>query len=323
MVHKNVILTQIPYKGLFQYKDVFKIYPFLPVPDSYIRHFPTILEFSINPLIDKHIEIDDINLSSFINSNNGDVITEGQRITTFRNELLRMLSLLTNYYHFSYSINQSWFVPINTNSVGIPSPVWGQQWAPLIENDYNTVEFDKIELKKAQEYYGENFLHRVTNFILYPDDMDQLLDRYFALNDIDKDAFDKSIRLFYQGLILRNEMKSMSIVAFISSIETLANFDNINEPRDKCSECGNMKFSVAKKFKVFVEGSISAVSISQRKKYIKKIYDLRSRIVHTGLLHLSDMDRGFWNSTYQAEPFIVEDIEQIARISLINWLKKK
>lgn len=323
MNNKRIFFTHTPYEGFFKYKDQLLIYPTPNIIDDWVQHKPAIIEFYTekaeprffdDPMLPKDIKfpVPEPTVQSQLNH---------QRYV----DLLRLLSLLTNYLHFSYTYYQAWFVPIEPlkEKHFIPAQ-WGQEQIPTIgEKSLNPEsEYDEIEKKESLSYFGDNFLKRITSKVTYPDSIEALLDKYFDLSKQDKNVLNTSIILFTQGLELVTTKKSLAIVAFISSIENLITYDHKDEPEDTC-KCGEIKYGVTKKFKDFVSNFIKAESKTKLKEYVNEIYNLRSKIVHAGRLHIGDLDNNFWELSREKNPFIVNEIEQIARICIINWFKNK
>ena len=323
MNNKKILFTYTPYAGYFKYKDQFFIYPAPIKIGDYVHHKPAIIEFNTEKAEPEFF--DDLTLPKNIKFPVPESTVQAQLIQHRYIELLRLLSLLTNYPHFSYTLYQAWFVPIELE-IEEPSRLvkWGQEQVPTIgeENLSPESEYDEIEKKESVSYFGDHFFKRITSKVIYPDSMDELLDIYFDLSEQDKNVLDPSMILFTQGLELATNKQSLAIVAFISAIENLVTYDHKGEPEDKC-ECGEIKYGVTKKFKAFVSKFIKAESTTKLKEYVDEIYDFRSKIVHTGGLHIGDLESKFWESRPENGRFIVNDIEQIARICLINWFKNR
>ncbi len=301
---------------------MFLIYPAsIPIEGS-IHHKPAVIEFNTEnaepeffnePHLPKNVKypVPKGMVQSAVNQNK-------------YNELLRLLSLISNYYHFGYTSDQAWYIPISPERQGFQSAEWGQKMPPDIDkNEFDPKTRIEVNKKDSLEYYGDNLFNRITNEIIYPDTVEQLLDKYFELAESDKQILDKSIRLFCHGLELNAKIQSMAIVAFISSIENIVTFNHKDEPEDSC-ECGEIKYGVTRKFKKFVGKHIKAESNTKLKKYVDKIYDLRSKIVHSGGLHVGDLDRKMWvTPKLDEDTFLIQEIEQICRICLVNWIKNR
>ncbi len=323
MNNKKVLFTHAPYAGYFKYKDQFLIYPWPHKIAGYIHHKPAIIEYYTEKAEPEYF--DDPNLPKNIKFPLPESFVQGQLARQRFIDLLRLLSLLTNYLYFDYAAHKAWFIPMDPESKEPFLPAkWGQEFSPTIdeENFRLESEYDEIEKKESVSYFGDKFSKRITSKVTYPESMEKLLDKYFDLSEQDKNVLNTSIILFTQGLELATNKQSLAIVAFISSIENLITYDHKDEPEDTC-KCGEIKYGVTKKFKTFVSNFIKAESKTQLKKYVDDIYNLRSKIVHAGGLHIGDLDKTFWETSREEYPFIVNEIEQIARICLINWFNNK
>ncbi len=319
MNDKRTFFTDIPYKGYYKYRDQFLIYPAAIELEGYINHIPTIIEFSVEEAKPEFYELPDLPLG--VRQPVRQSFVQNQYNQHRFNEILRLLSLLTNYYHFTYTPSNSWFVEIEPEP-SFPPIKWGQAMTPDIdENDCKPAN-KEVEERDSVKYYGDNFIQKKSHFVTYPDSIEQLLDKYYKLPGPHKCALYKSIKLFNQGLELKHKMPSMAIVAFISAIENVITYDNTGKPEDTC-QCGEIKYGVTRKFKTFVGNYIAAESNTQRKKYVNDIYNLRSKIVHAGGLHVGDLDSNFWEYPKVDDLRTLEEIEQIARVSIINWFKNK
>lgn len=130
-------------------------------------------------------------------------------------------------------------------------------------------------------------------------------------------------------------MKSISFLVFVSAIETLINYEYKNdkpeitfECRDcqalktsptSCQKCGRPIWGVNANFRKFLRTYVASSEESIKK--FKRIYNLRSKIVHTGLLLLGDEHENWVKSENQNEQWKTHlETMQAARISLVNWL---
>ncbi len=133
MDNKRIFFTRIPYSGYFKYRDMFLIYPASIPIEQYIHHKPVVIEFNTEnagpeffnePHLPKEIKYP---------------VPKGMVQSTVNqskyNELLRLLSLISNYYHFGYTSGQAWYIPIGPESQGFPSAEWGQKMPPDIDKN--------------------------------------------------------------------------------------------------------------------------------------------------------------------------------------------
>jgi hypothetical protein len=132
-------------------------------------------------------------------------------------------------------------------------------------------------------------------------------------------AFTQAISLYYSARLTWTTSLSLALAGLISSIETLAHFDNHHIEPTTCSLCGQKNFSALAKFRVFLEkyGSVP----STMKKHYNELYDLRSKILHQGQLLVADMDHTVLASIYgTTELDKIRRLTEVVRICLFNWL---
>lgn len=312
----KIFFTYIPYEGCFQYKDKIKIYPSKTRIEEYIAHKPAILEFNLEEAEQQFFE----------KKQEGKVeypvpkgVVQAKAADNMYHELLRVFSLLTNYRHFTYNHHQAWCKHTDSKEFNSSSIKWSQELVPAFLDINFDSDTSQISYQDTESYYGAFFLEHITPTIIYPENMEVLLDHYFSLPEVTKEVLDKSLRLFNQAIEIANKMPSLAIVAYISAIENLVTFQHQGEPQDLCG-CGEIKYGVTKKFKTFVKEFIDAGSNTKKNKYVDTIYNIRSKIVHAGGLHVDDLDKNFWEKNKSENPFLLFEIQQVARISLINWL---
>ncbi|MCK5270960.1 MAG: hypothetical protein KAJ52_00220 [Sedimentisphaerales bacterium] len=183
----------------------------------------------------------------------------------------------------------------------------------------------KLIEKGNIEYYQDKVFddRRVANFLI-PEFMDSILETYYALPTDILLAFRKACYLFYCGVELRGTYHSLSFASFVSAIETLMAFDA--EDTERCECCGQPKYRLNARFREFIYafgygGNKSPVA----KKFINKLYEHRSKILHEGQLLLGDM---FWHHVEEKnndireweESFLHKDLLGATRICLIRWV---
>lgn len=329
---REIIFSYVPLKGYFRFKDIFQLLPsdaFLPKVPPLINHHPVIIEISYNKPDTEYIHLDkSMGIKNPIESDMTDMIHG----ITKRDEIIRLLTVFTNYPFFVYKFEQAWFQPFNGG--GFDQSVWGQKGYRCSEFNNNIEHFSTdghqtIEIKDFQNYYRWN----PDNTISFPENLDHLFEKYYSLTDEEKKSFDSSCVLFCNGLDLQFEMNSLSFAALISAIETLIDYES--EPTEtcsdcnsiikspfKCDKCGNYYWGVRAKFRKFLHDYGS--NDPEFRKYANKIYDQRSSILHKGKLLLRDL---FKHSMSKFDEVSDEGLELrhlvvVTRICLINWLIK-
>jgi len=189
MNNKKILFANIPYAGYFKYKGQFLIYPVPNKVEDYVSHKPAIIEFHTEKAEPEYFE--DPGLPTNIQFPIPESFVQGQLAHQRYINLLRLLSLLTNYLHFGYTGYQAWFVPIESESKDpfIPAK-WGQELTPTIDEEYFSPEseYDEIEKKESVSYFGDNLFKRITDKVTYPESMKELLDKYFYLSEQDKNV---------------------------------------------------------------------------------------------------------------------------------------
>ncbi|MFJ6126060.1 hypothetical protein ACIQKE_13320 [Streptomyces griseoviridis] len=93
-----------------------------------------------------------------------------------------------------------------------------------------------------------------------------------------------ALLMHQEGLTLKRDHSSMALVCFTAAVETLA---QINKNSEKCPEC-SMVLSSRKRF----EDAIRGVLDDDQAAYLIKAYPQRSRTVHQGKLHGTEMQIG-------------------------------
>ena len=142
---------------------------------------------------------------------------------------------------------------------------------------------------------------------------------YFALGNDEKQIVDAAVSLITNGIDLRNKMKSLSFISFVSSIETMVNHEFRDEEVKRCETCGTQQFRVMGKFRDYLLKYAS--DNPETKKEVTDIYYIRSKIVHTGLLFLGDSKIDWSDDKKQNEQWATHiKVMQVSRVSLTNWL---
>ena len=330
---REIVFSHVPLNGYFRFKDIFQLLPpdaFLPEVQHLTNHHPVIIEISYNkPDTEYILHNKDIGIKNPINSD----ITEMTHGIIKIKEIIRLLTVFTNYPFFDYKFEQAWFQPFNGS--GFEQSVWGQKGYHCSEfnkkiTSFSTNDHQKIEVNDYQNYYIWNPDSRIISF---PENLGHLFENYYTLTDKEKNSFDSACILFCNGLDLQFEMHSLSFAALISAIETLIDYESepietcsgcnsIIKSQFKCDKCGNYYWGVRAKFRKFLHDYGS--NDPEFRKYANKIYDQRSSILHKGKLLLRDL---FKHSMSKFDEVSDEGLELrhlvvVTRICLINWLIK-
>ncbi|MFC8665489.1 hypothetical protein [Streptomyces sp. NPDC057199] len=140
---------------------------------------------------------------------------------------------------------------------GMSSPLQGHSWRPIVDER----------------------IRESSRPIVVPN---WIADAERAMSQIPRSA--NALLMHQEGLILRRDHPSMALVCFTASVEALA---QINKNPEKCSEC-SMVLSSRKRF----DDAINGVLDEGQAAHLMKAYPQRSRTVHQGRLHGTEMQIG-------------------------------
>ena len=341
---RNIIFSKTPLTGHFRFEDEFQIYPcdYENAPKSkHANDIPLIIEFWIdedeNPEVPEDLQSIKSLISPITNQTN-----KLSRIT-------RLLSALTNHrIHNLSETKLKWGmtlpVDLETDKEEInnssSSLIMGIYYYPTIANDLKIDGFSEqrhqsINLIPHKLYYQYDPIDSKDKEIFFPTTFDKALSKYFSLDNKSRKIVDTICHLICNGIDIKSKMRSMSFLSFVSSIETLVNFE-FKEKKDgvefechdcqtlksspiQCQKCGRPIWGVKAKFKAFLKTYV-AYSESALAKF-NKIYNLRSNIVHNGMLLLGD-EQIDWSKSDKADSQYMTHLEtmQLARLALVNWL---
>jgi len=335
--YRNIIFSDHELiKGL-RYKDIFQIKPmrFENAPNSeHIKYYPLLIEYWIDgDEIPNTTELPDSLLKLSLQ-------------TEKVHGLLDLLTAITNYNFFWYSLDGfNWFIPVpeditkinneDSSSVGMGLYYYPQMSKDLLIDGFS--EHDYMDITLANDYYY--FTHFDSfKYIAFPVSYEKFLDNYFNLDPQTKSKIDSVLKLIKHGVETLPKYKSLSFISFISAIETLVNEEYRDENKKieyscdkckaikdspfKCEDCGNPTWAIGFKFKEFLKKHVSSSTGSVTK--YNKIYNLRSKIVHSGNLLLGDNNLTIWEHPDKSEKEYVTHLEtmQLSRLSLFNWILK-
>ena len=345
---RNIILSKTPLATTFRFKNTFQIFPcdFEKAPKSKNNDdIPLIIEYWIDEEENVQVSDDLIELE--------DILGRGTNTANRINRITRLLTAITNHRFYSYFPEKKWgtILPegeiddkkreeINNQS---SETFIGRYTYPSIKNDMVINDFSKqnhpdTELIEHSSYYFYNPLDSKEKQMTFPNTIYDVLEKYFALDSKSRKIVDTVSHLICNGIDLRIRMKSMSFLSFVSSIETLVNYEykdlkdeikfecydcqTIKSSPIVCPKCGRPIWGVKAKFKNFLQ-TYASKSESSISKY-NRIYNLRSDIVHNGLLLLGD-EQIDWTKSNKVDNQYLTHIEtmQLARFSLVNWLLMK
>lgn len=330
--------------------DWFQIYPV----DNYINsdlktnHFPFILEYKITK--------DDIQIIShedFLKEDENNEPIEGvdkefwsklnheYNVMTY---ILRLLSVVTNHNFFIYNANdQGWFLNLDgkTNEeihckygVKLYKDSNNQNLGYLSEFSEN--HYEEVDYIKHSDYYQVPDIDNEGNGELQMSEHSLFFfNSIKKLSELQKRYFDSAVVLINNGTKIRNEMKSLAFLAFISSIETMTSLEgkiNKEEIEFECDSCKSIKSSnytcgkcnapiwgIGQQIKIYLKKYLSADD--KFKTAINKLYNYRSKIAHAGSLLTGDINFE-WNDPKKRGAHYEALIAsmQYSKMSLVNYV---
>ncbi len=345
--YRTIIFSKTPLKGLYRYKDEFQIYPLnlKNAPNqSNVSDIPLIIEFWYDTKDNAKVTVFDYqNLNEWAS----EASTQLNRLIQITN----LLSVISNYRFFYYRVvDAKWtkYFPDDVNDSNRDeinnSP---SQWSlvnyyyPGISEDLQISEFAKpdfpqVKFYEQNFYYYYNPVENIQKPITLPHTINLILERYFSLNNKERNVVDSAIYQICNALDLFSTMKSLSFFSAVSSIETLVNYEfrdeileyecdqckSLKSSSRICQKCGKPTWGVGAKFREFLFKYVSKQK--DAKKFYNSIYDIRSKITHTEyLLHGENfMSFDLTDKTKEINLRHLEAI-QLSRRSLVNWLLKK
>jgi hypothetical protein len=293
------------------------------------RHFPNILEYWISPedKITATFGDDDDSLD--------DLLSTTATLITKQDRIFALLSVFTNNLFFVYKETTGrWAFPILTEDgeeINNSSSKWclGLFYFPemaeqLKIDNFTTISSKEIKLISFPKYYlyEPHLDSDHEDEIEFPSIMDDLLDKYFGLNTDSQKIINTAISYAISAVELSDSRKTLSLLASFTAMETMVNLEYAGIKVEKCGECGQQKFSVAKKFREFLLKYIGD-SEPNRKKF-NKYYSLRSKIVHTGQQLQTETLFAEVEKNAKDEELITRiEILQLGKLAIIGWLLKQ
>lgn len=342
-LNRTIVFSNSKLKSSFRFEDNFQVLPLnmeVKPQNQCARHFPIILEFSI----------DDNEIDRYERLKYSTALYNRQK------EIINLLSCLTNHRFFSYDTS------MNGWGIGVPNKpiekitkeefdIFNKQescWyisgyfyrglkKDMIINRFSDYS-PKAILKEARmhEYYINNPIDDYQHEICFPNTLPTALHFYYGLSENIRRKVNSSIYLACDGMDISAHKRSLSFLSYISAIEGLIDLDvnedeiefecgsckTIKSSPYKCPVCGRPIWGIKQKFVNFLSKYVSMTEKSQKK--YKKIYDLRSSITHTGQLFLGDYNMSFNEERKEKDEndwLMRLETLQLFRIALDSWLR--
>ena len=340
---KKLVFSNSILKTSYRYENEFQILPIdmSGKPQSpYAKHFPLFLEYTLEVDIDAQKDFFELQV---------------HRINKEK-EILNLLSCLTNYRFYNYDTSMmGWGIKLPEKpKEEITKEEWeeynrqesclflgGYIYHRLKEDliiDKFTDFYSKAICKEARmhEYYTDNPIDDYEHEICFPNTLYSALHNYYELSPKTKLKVDSCIYLACDGMDISANKRTLSFLSYISAIEGLVNLEiddneiqfecgsckTIKSSPYTCPECGRPIWGISQKIINFLSKFVAG-SEKSRKVY-RDIYNLRSKITHTGKLFQSDYEMSFDN-----DRIVIDDEDwlmrlktlQLFRISLDCWLR--
>lgn len=323
---RSIVMTKTPLLTAYQYRDVFILQPMvrdIAPKCPYAKHYPVFLDFYIDTDAAKNeIELTVLSLDRV-------------------KEICTILTALSNFEFFTYSSSDyAWGAVAPSMSFDEMTPEETIFWNKQARNsvwmvpNYTYEEFanDRVIFSIALEspnkrmicdsnprYFNDDPDEYGKSGIILPDYITYALDTYYSLDkDSEKSVF-AAMTLISNGINLGIQYQSLGFISYISAIETLVSLEYKNVKVEHCKECGQPKYKVRKKFLDLLAKYVSGTEKSQSK--FKKMYDLRSKIAHTGDLFINDVEFNLLKrGEMDGEWFKYLEVQQLARLCVFRWL---
>ena len=263
-------------------------------------------------------------------------LTDQYRGPAIIKELSILLTVLTNHRFFEYDGEQFWFVTRRDPGDPPENAVWGQTLYRPPGLNARTEEFSSPSTDRAptvpeDRYYkaGRDELVAGREYqIKLPYILDDLLNVYFGLDAVIKQAFYAACHLWSQSESLRDKAPSLSLIAASSAIETLVDSEGPNPGKpclvcgapvsiETCLVCGMPRYYLASRFKKFIiEHGGPGLG-----RFADRLYGFRSKVSHAGeLLRVELFDSGFQTGGKDEQMLFRIDVLRVTHRAIIRWL---
>ena len=341
--YKTIVFANSILKDSFRFENEFQILPVNMDGKPYCpfaRHFPVFLEYTMEYIKGEH-------------NNTFKLIADGE--TKIR-EILNLLSCLTNHRFFRYDTsNNAWGLKMpnklademsknelqdldkEESSYFMANYVYNGLTEDLKIEHFTSPATPCIFLNNTNHrYYIDNPIDDYTHTISFPDTLHNALECYYNLTNKTRLKVNACIYLVCDGMDISAHKKSLSFLSYVSAIEGLVNLECdddeikfacgcckvIESSPYKCPECGRLIWGIKQKFINFLSKFV--VNSEKSKMKYRDIYNLRSKLTHTGKLFVSDYEFSFSNEGFETDnndSLMGLETLQLFRISLDCWLR--
>lgn len=258
---------------------------------------------------------------------------------TKQDKIISLLNSFTNNKFFKYdNYDGVWAMPIlfneETKEISEEVNFLSAQWCsegfhfPTLPAQLQITEFTTLELKEVEKLPHNLFYVFYPSLdndraipIVFPKSFDRILDSYFSLDKEVLSIVDSAIGYNVAAIQLLPQKRTLALLASFTAMETMVNLEYRDVEAETCEKCGQLKFSVAKKFRDYLLKYIG--HSTENKKKFNSYYSLRSKIVHTGMrLKAEILFSEFPKEELDDEYITRVEILQVGKMAIANWLIK-
>jgi|CXWL01.1.fsa_nt_gi RNA polymerase subunit RPABC4/transcription elongation factor Spt4 len=321
-IGRVILFANVRCAGFFRYKDILQILPVprvAPQPANIVGEFPFVLEWQFHKSSNRTIE-------------------DYRRFNRERHYELLIAGLFPYAIRsLGHNFRQHWVMQHSQgadtdHSERRPSYLQEDyQWEGLqiLDHEFSQPAADSVPILDSKEPHGFYCQYgiRVDQRMEMPSCINDLLDTFFSLQAADQERFLRASFWIQHAHIVSSYSRSASFTALISAIESLISdkterCEDCNRPlsSEQCPKCGVSNDRTTERFKEFVErfGKQSDTTEAQR----KKLYAIRSRLSHGGLLFPSDLKILEGLTKRSLEEYIdIGTARRIVSVILVEWLK--
>lgn len=326
--HRAIFFTKAPLGGHYRYKDVFQIFPCdmenMPVSKAQ-KHHPNILEFwtTNDEIIKSPIEFEGLQ----------DLVDKTATQLTKQDRILALLTTFTNNLFFRYTdISGTWGMPLLKDDPGEEANTWSSKWCinmyhfPDLPRQFKIDKFTDQKIPdikriphKAFYTFEPDLDSNPQKEIVFPTTIDHLFDAYHSLEPTIASYIDSASSYTVSAIELHYTRKTLSLLSSFTSMETMVNLEYNDVEAERCESCGQLKYSVSRKFREYLLKYIG--DSSNNKKKFNNYYSIRSKIVHTGRqLKTELLFADVPEDEKQSELVTRIGILQLGKLAITNWL---
>lgn len=197
---------------------------------------------------------------------------------------------------------------------------------------------EEVKYKEAQmhEYYTDNPIDDYNHEITFPNTITSALYFYYKLSAKTREKVNSCIYLVCDGIDISAHKRTLSFLSYVSAIEGLSSLEEddneiifechscktIKHSPYSCPQCGRPIWGIKQKFVNFLSTFVAGGENS--KKIYRDVYNLRSKMTHTGKLFASDYELSFHETHKEKDHndwLMRLKTLQLFRISLDCWLR--